>query len=114
MKVQLKIRPNMIVEIEEDKVTDLFAQIAMAYEIFSEKECGKCHSEDIYFRTRKDNEENVYYELVCRKCRAVLAFGCHKKGNTLFPKRRTEEEGEAKWLPDNGWCKWNKEKKCLE
>ena len=51
---------------------------------------------------------NDYYELRCNDCGAVLAFGQHKKGGTLFPKRKDDE---GNYLPNKGWHKWSPEAK---
>ena len=90
------------VELEGDGQKDIFAQIARFQEVFEESKCGKCGSENLKFvvRTVDDNE---YYELRCADCGAKLAFGVHKKGGGLFPKRK---DGDS-WLPNGGWVKWN-------
>jgi hypothetical protein len=41
-------------------------------------------------------------------CGAVLSYGQHKKGDTLFPKRKGED---GSWLENNGWYKWEGKKK---
>jgi hypothetical protein len=74
-------------------------------------ECGKCGTggEGLQYQVRTV-DDNKFYELRCTKCGAVLSFGSHKKGNSLFPKRYAEnEDGEREWLPSNGWTKWDKE-----
>jgi hypothetical protein len=38
----------------------------------------------------------IHLSLACGSCRAVFAFGQHKKGNTLFPKHEA------------GWHKWDR------
>ena len=52
-------------------------------------------------------EGNDYFELKCTDCGAVLSFGQHKKGGTLFPKRKDE----SGWLKNKGWHKWQPEDK---
>ena len=52
----------------------------------SEEKCGLCGSNNLRFVVR-NVEGNDYYELRCVDCGALLAFGQHKKGGTLFPKR---------------------------
>ena len=37
---------------------------------------------------------------------AALSFGQHKKGDTLFPKRKDEK---GNWLENGGWHKWQKD-----
>jgi hypothetical protein len=53
-------------------------------------------------------EGNDYFEIRCADCGAILAFGQHKKGVTLFPKRKDDD---GNYLPNRGWHKWTKENK---
>ncbi len=96
--------PNgrMSAELEADTQTELFKQVSRFQEVFEETTCGKCGSNNIKFVVR-NVDDNFYYELRCKDCGAKLAFGCHKTGGGLFPKRKEGDE----WLPDNGWVKWN-------
>jgi len=109
MKVYYRPSPKLTMEFEVSDQKDFVEKLAEMQEVVSHK-CGKCGSDDITCQVRTV-DENKFYELKCSKCFAVLAFGAHKKGGTLFPKRYVEEEGERKWLPDNGWTKWDAEKK---
>lgn len=101
---------NVTVEFETDTVRDGFAQLATFQEVFGETLCGKCGSENVKFIVR-ENEGNEYYELRCADCHARLAFGAHKKGGGLFPRRK---DSDGNWLPDNGWTKWNAKTKAVE
>jgi len=115
MKAQLKVRKNLILELEEDKQSDLFRSLASAQEVFGEECCGKCQNTELVFRTRKNADEDEFFELLCPKCFAVLAISQNKKGGTLYPNRQGKDEaGEKIQLKCHGWRKWNKEKKCLE
>lgn len=98
---------NFEFELEAKSERDLFETIAHTQEVF-DHDCGKCGSSDVKLMVRVDGDDNKYYEMKCNKCNAKLSFGCHKKGETLFPRR---QDGEGKWLPDNGWLKWDSEKK---
>jgi hypothetical protein len=112
MKAQLKVRANLTLELEADQQTDLFRLLASAQEVFGEAKCGKCKSGNLLFRTRKNAQDNEFFEIVCGGCHAVLQLGAHKKGGTLFPRRHTETEaGDKEWLPDNGWQRWDPENK---
>lgn len=106
--MKLKFKPNDKLEFELEGAgqKEIFKELAMVQEIFSEKKCGVCGSENIKFvvRTVEDNE---YYELRCMDCGAVLSYGQHKKGGTLFPKRK---DADGKYLPSNGWYKWEPKK----
>ena len=104
MKLSYKTGNGRInVEFEADTQKDLFSQISSFQEVFDESLCGKCGSENLKFVVRVV-EENEYFELRCRDCAAKLAFGAHKKGGGLFPKRKNKD---GDWLPDSGWGKWN-------
>jgi hypothetical protein len=111
MKAQLKVRPNLIVELDGDKQSDLFRVIASAQEVFAEKRCGKCKGTDLRFRVRKNNQAQEFFELLCLGCGAVLSFGVHKNGGTLFPHRlRDVDGGGREWLPDDGWVRWDRDR----
>jgi hypothetical protein len=99
MKAQFKVRPNLIIEVEEDKQVNLFKSLASIQEVFGENKCGKCG-----------------LELKCNACYAKLAISPHDSdAGTLYPNRtKKDEAGERQYLPNNGWVKWNKEKECLE
>lgn len=102
--MKLKFKPNdkLEFELEGTGQKEIFKELAMVQEIFSEKKCGVCGSENIKFVVRVV-DDNEYYELRCMDCGAVLSYGQHKKGGTLFPKRK---DGDGKYLPNNGWYKW--------
>jgi len=110
-KVYYRPYPQLTIELETSDQKDFVEQMAKIQEVVVHR-CGKCGAgaEEMTFQVRVV-DDNKYYELKCNKCFATLAFGSHKKGGTLFPKRYTEEEGEKKWLPDNGWTKWDADKR---
>ena len=110
MKAQLKVRGNLVIELDGEKQRDLFRAIASAQEVFGERACGKCGSQDLRFRVRRNRDEQEFFELLCLRCWAVLEFGCHKSGGTLFPRRRKGDEGgRQETLPDHGWTHWEVE-----
>jgi len=94
---------------------ELFSNMASYQEVFDNTKCGKCGCEQLRYVTRQDQEENTYYEIRCTNigCLAKLAFGAHKKTETLFPKRKygKNHEKAGEYLPHNGWLKWNPETK---
>ena len=110
MKALFKATPKLTFEVSGDDQKSIFAELADIQEIFSTTFCGKCGSDDIKF-VKRTVEENDYYELHCKKCYAKLGFGQHKKGKSLFPKRKDDD---GKYLPDGGWVKWNPETKTNE
>lgn len=103
MKVHYRTRNNRLTfEIEGATQKSLFEGIAELQEVFeSDEACGLCKATDLLFRVRT-HDDNKFYELVCRSCGAKLAFGQHKKGDTLFAKRSDESSP----LPNRGWYKW--------
>lgn len=103
MEAQYKTRDGrLVIKVEAEHQKGLFKELAAAQEVFeSEAECGCCRSKELRFRVRVV-DENEFYELACN-CGARFEFGQHKKGGSLFPKRRAED-GTA--LPNRGWAKW--------
>jgi hypothetical protein len=104
MKVKYKPNSRLEFELEGAGQKEIFKELATVQEIFSEDKCGVCKKDNIKFVVRSV-DGNDYYEMRCLSCGAALAFGQHKKGGTLFPKRRDENNN---WLDNNGWYKWNK------
>lgn len=104
MKVKYKPNAKLEFELEGSGQKEIFKELATVQEIFSEEKCGVCKKDHIKFVVR-NVDSNDYYEMRCLSCGATLAFGQHKKGGTLFPKRKDENNN---WLDNNGWYKWNK------
>ena len=95
------------VEIEYESAKDAFKKLAEFQEIFDEQACQLCQNEDLQFVVRTV-DGNDYFELKCKKCFAKLAFGQHKLGGSLFPKRKLpdgtfdkEKKGWYQWKPEN-------------
>jgi len=107
MKVKYKIGDKLEFELDGAGQKEIFKELALIQEIFAEESCGLCGSKDLRFIVR-NVDGNDYYELRCNSCGAILAFGQHKKGGTLFPKRKDDD---GNYLPNRGWHKWNKDKK---
>lgn len=106
MKVKYKVSDKLEFELEGSGQKEVFKELALIQEIFGEEKCGLCGSSNIRFIVRTV-EGNDYYELRCADCGALLAFGQHKKGGTLFPKRKDDD---GNYLPNRGWHKYQKEK----
>lgn len=113
MKVQYTTRDGrMTVEIEGKTQVDIFEQLAAFTEVFEDRTCtrnGKS-SDNVRYVVRENEAEDKFYELHCldkdaNLIGARLAFGQHKKGGTLYPKRKDKD---GNWLPNNGWTKFNK------
>lgn len=103
---------RMTFEIEGKDQTEIWKQLASLQEVFEDLVCTKHGKSDDNVRfVVRENEGNEYFELRyvgndpklfgCKK-----AFGQHKKGGGLFPRRKDES---GSYLPDNGWVQWNKE-----
>jgi hypothetical protein len=97
-------------EIESDSVKETFKKLAEFQEVFDESSCGLCQNDDIRFIVRTV-ESNDYYELKCKNCFAKLAFGQHKSGGSLFPKRKNSD---GTYSESKGWHKWNSGKNDLK
>lgn len=106
MKVVYTANDKLQFELEASGQKEIFKELALIQEIFSEAKCGMCNKTSIKFVVRSV-EGNDYHELRCVDCGAILSFGQHKKGGTLFPKRKDDSNN---YLPHNGWHKWVKDK----
>lgn len=90
-------------EVEADGVKAAIKAMSEYMEVFGGHVCGKCQSKAVVCQHNQDKEGNDYYKLRCTHCGALLDFGQHKSGGTVFVKRKDKE---GNWLPDNGWYKW--------
>ena len=114
MKAYFRPSPKLTIEFDASDHKELFERLAQVQEIVVHQ-CGKCkaQADNLIFKVRVV-DDNKFYELKCAKCGAMLVFGSHRKGGTLFPKRYVEENGKKKipveWLPHNGWTKLDAEK----
>jgi hypothetical protein len=102
MKILYRANDKLQFELEGSGQKEVFKELATIQEIFGETKCGLCGSTNIRFVVR-NVDGNDYYELRCLDCGAILSYGQHKKGGTLFPKRKDDE---GNWLPNMGWHKW--------
>ena len=102
MKAVYTVNEKLVFELEGSNQREVFEELSTIDEIFSARECGKCHSKNIKYQVR-ENGGNKFYELKCKDCGATFAFGCHKQTKTLYPKLKSED---GTWLPDSGWSKW--------
>ena len=126
MKVQFRVGPKIIVDLEAAKQKDLFKLMASAQEVFGEKSCGLCGGTDVYpaWRTAtkiegKKVETFEFPEMRCgnHECRARLTYGTiNDDTGTLFPQRKLLpngkppgklDKGQASFGEHNGWTKWH-------
>ena len=106
LNTSFKVNDRMVITVEGKDQRDLFEQLASLQEVFGDSKCGACGKSNLKFVVRdveKDGEENRYYEMRCADCGARLTYGCHKKGNSLFPKRK---DADGKFSKTNGWSKY--------
>lgn len=95
---------RMCIEIDNDSVKDAFKHLAEFQEVFDQEACGLCKSDNLQLVVRTV-DSNDYYEIKCRDCGAKLAFGQHKSGGSLFPKRKRQDGSYD--AEGQGWHKWN-------
>lgn len=99
---EIKVNDKLTLKISAEGQKELFKDLSTVQEIFGENSCGMCGSTDIKYVVRTV-DGNDYFELRCNKCGAILSFGQHKKGGTIFPKRK---DADGKWLEHRGWHKY--------
>lgn len=102
MKLRYRINDKVELELEGDGQKEIFKELSAVQEIFGEEKCGLCEKGNLKFTVR-NIDGNDYFEIRCNDCGGILSFGQHKKGGTLFPKRKDEDN---KYLPNRGWHKW--------
>ena len=136
MQVEYKVNDRAVVVANGENPLEVFKNLATLQEVFGEEKCGKCGGTNFTFRIRKAQDgkkEYEYPEIVChsyliedmnytnKKCYAKLTFGQSDDG-ILFPirfKREGKEyvkDKDGKNIPkgDNGWVRYNFDKKCEE
>ena len=99
------------VDLEAEKMQGLFDQVANFQEVFENQTCGKCGKTNIRCCVRVSGKY-TYREMKCLDCGAKLAFGTNETSEQMFPKNYRLDEGKdgpKRYLPDNGWGKYNKE-----
>ena len=109
MELIRKLSNKNTIKVEGATQKELFEAVAAQTEVFSIDTCGACNSDEVSYLVREAGEGKKlfkFYELVCRKCRAKLAFGQHSSGDTLFPKKKDDD---GNWLSNNGWIVYKKE-----
>lgn len=95
------------VEFDATNQKEAFKELAKFQEIFdNDNKCGACKKNNLRYIVRTV-DENDFHELLCQDCGCKLAFGVHKKGGSLFPKRKDDE---GKNLENYGWVKWDGKK----
>ncbi len=104
VNVKWQISNEMSVEFEANGQKDLVETLASLSEVLSQKVCGACEGFSLKYQVRTV-DGNTYYEIKCNNkgCGAVLSFGQHREGGTLFPKRKDKE---GNYLDNNGWIIW--------
>ena len=91
MKVIYRPSDKLQFELEGSGQKEIFKELAVVQEIFGEEKCGSCGKNNLRYLVRNVDDNN-YYEIRCNDCGAILSFGQHKKGGTLFPKRKDDRQ----------------------
>ncbi len=105
MEITYKTKNERLkVEVEASSAKEAFKKLAEFQEVFDESNCGLCNGEELQFIVRTV-DGNDYYELKCKSCGAKLAFGQHKTGDSLFPKRKAADGSYDN--KTRGWFKWS-------
>lgn len=118
MRAIVKISDTISIQSDEKESEDeVFKQIQSIQAVFEDNQCGKCKSKNVKHVVR-EAEGFEFFEMHCKNpsCKARLAFGHNKESKKLYPKRceieivgknkgkaKRDKEGNALWLPDNGW-----------
>lgn len=104
---------NTIIKVQGESQKEIWTQLSELGELFGDKECALCKSDDLLPRVREvvdGKKTHQYYELQCNVCRAKLCFGQHSEGGTLFPKRKLKDgqpnQEEGTYGPHKGWHKY--------
>lgn len=101
MKVKrVLLAGKMEFEFDAETPKAVFSKLAMIDDLFAEKCCGCCKSENIRFTERKvDN--GSYLEMRCLDCNAQLDYGQNKEGGGIFVKKWDKENRRP--MPNGGW-----------
>lgn len=105
MKLNRKISPNTIVDVEGETAAEIFEKLASMEEVFAIETCGCCGTGGARHQVRHV-DDYTFFELVCvnQTCRARFSFGQAKKPKgTLFPQRKDKA---GAWKPNGGWEKY--------
>lgn len=110
---------KLTLEMEYSDDRDLFEKIAHVDEVFGDVTCGAkvdgrwVETKDVKFVVR-NVDDNKYYEMWADGKPELRGFrkqfGCHKKGNGLFPKR-VEKDSKDHEFGSNGYAKFIGNKK---
>jgi hypothetical protein len=111
MKAHYKVSDRLSFEIEGDNQVEIFRQLALVDQVFSNTTCpitknGKPSNNIIYVvRKTKDGD---YFEIQCKEePYAKLSISQHRKSPTLYPKRKDNKTGQP--IGTYGWHVYNPE-----
>lgn len=76
-------------------IKEVMSEVSKILEVFGVQKCGNCGKDNLFPNVR-EVDGNKYYSIDCRDCYHSLNFGQHKKGGTLFQKRK---DGWVKYVP---------------
>lgn len=114
--------PKCEIRIEGETQRDVFDKFSEMADVFAERCCGLCQSEDITPRRRvatgDKGKKFDYYSWQCNnpECRAQLNIGQYNDGGIggMFAKRRLDRDGNpdgenVSFGPHNGWTRYRGE-----
>jgi hypothetical protein len=101
-EAQLKVTGRLTVKVSADKPKALFEELSRVGELFSQRSCGCCQSDDVFPQVRTVDKFS-YYSVKCFSCGAEFKFGQKQDNGDLFPKYKDQQ---GNWLPDGGWSKY--------
>lgn len=122
MEAYYKVNENLTFKINGENVKSILDQLTGIYQSVGAEECGKCGSGDTRPQSRKIKDD-VFYEIRCQQCEAVLQLGVSKEDQSLYKKKmKTDTKGKAVkdndgkgvYLPNGGWLKWNPQTQTME
>jgi hypothetical protein len=121
MKAQYKLKGGKIViEVEAEKMTDLFESLTHIEDVFGNEKCELCQSTEVKYVVRQNKDEDKFYEMQCTKCGGKLALSVNKgKEGTMYAVKKlnkttglpakVSDEGPFDW-DKKGWHKYDKNK----
>lgn len=127
MKIIVNSQGKLNFEIEVGKQTEAWEELSSIREVFGDRVCRRCKTDDAEFfvriaKSKNGKQEYQYHELHCRnpKCNAIKAYSVIHDGTyRMYPKIKVNngdpmyedfvknEGDEWAYLPYEGWMIYN-------
>ncbi len=107
MKIRYSPSPDLSFEVDAGTMKEAFKAIFDLSEVFGERKCGCCGSDDVRFFVREDKEGHHYYKMACKACPATFDYGQFKEGGGLFAKKWDKENRRP--YDNGGWSVYRKD-----